>query len=253
MIEYLNEDGFTAFKINTPNLIQIPSNALYIFAYIESGSLKDETSSGTYEASSGELIFVPVDLNYSLNYRAGDKGACYGWCLIARFFIGVNKWNYPPQVITATPEIIAAAKDLPANNIGIDFKKNCNYMRRIFTFMDLVEKQLKKNDIKGTDIIEKAIDFMNRNERFSVPDVARYCNVSESYLFKIFNKYANMSPVKMKQKIQAEKGEMLLRETTLTVDEIANKSGFDSTAHFRKVFESRFFCSPKEYRKKLNK
>ena len=28
---------------------------------------------------------------------------------------------------------------------------------------------------------------MNRNERFSVPDVARYCNVSESYLFKIFN------------------------------------------------------------------
>ena len=229
MIEYLNEDGFTAFKINTPNLMQIPSNALYRFAYIESGSLQVETSSGTY------------------------KGACYGWCLIARFFIGVNKWNYPPQVITATPEIIAAAKDLPANNIGIDFKKNCNYMRRIFTFMDLVEKQLKKNDIKGTDIIEKAIDFMNRNERFSVPDVARYCNVSESYLFKIFNKYANMSPVKMKQKIQAEKGEMLLRETTLTVDEIANKSGFDSTAHFRKVFESRFFCSPKEYRKKLNK
>ena len=68
MIEYLNEDGFTAFKINTPNLMQIPSNALYRFAYIESGSLQVETSSGTYEASSGELIFVPVDLNYSLNY-----------------------------------------------------------------------------------------------------------------------------------------------------------------------------------------
>jgi len=61
-----------------------------------------------------------------------------------------------------------------------------------------------------------------------------------------------MSPVKMKQKIQAEKGEKLLEITNLTIDEIANRVGFDSTAHFRKVFESRFFCSPKEYRKNLN-
>ena len=252
MVEYLNESGFVAFKIDTHDGYEEYSmNDLYRFAYIEHGSLEAKTSDGTFTAYSGQLLFLPTDTEYSVTYRAGDKGACCGWCAMARFFIGVNRWDYAPQVITATPEIIAAAEELPADNIGIKFEKNCKYMRKIFTFLDLVQEQLIKSDARGTDIIEKAIDYMTRNDRYSISDVANYCNISESYLFKLFSKYVTMSPVKMKQKIQAEKGERLLRETNLTVDEIANKVGFDSTAHFRKVFESRFYRSPSEFRKQM--
>ena len=72
-------------------------------------------------------------------------------------------------------------------------------------------------------------------------------------LLQLFEKNVLCSPAKFKQRIRAERGEELLRGTDLTVDEIANQVGFNSTAHFRKVFESRFHLSPSEIRKKYKK
>ena len=79
--------------------------------------------------------------------------------------------------------------------------------------------------------------------------MASHCNISERYLSKLFEQIVGISPIKMKQKISAEKAEQLLKTTNLTIDEIANLSGFDSTPHFRKVFESRFSISPSKMRK----
>ena len=115
--------------------------------------------------------------------------------------------------------------------------------------MDIVQEQLFENTSKDTKKIQKAILFMRENDRYSIPDLAKLCNMSERRFYSLFNQIVGTTPIKMKHKIQASKAEFLLKSTDLSIDEIAHSVGFESTAHFRKVFNSLYGFSPKEMRK----
>ena len=83
----------------------------------------------------------------------------------------------------------------------------------------------------------------------SIPQLAKICNMSESRFYVVFNEATGMTPIKMKHKIQTAKAELMLLNTDLSIDEIAHNLGFESTAHFRKIFNEHFGYSPKEARK----
>jgi len=244
---YFNESGFLSWRFAIKDKTNKHEyTKLYDFVYISSGRCTVKISNKTLVANSGQLVFIPTDNTADYTYEGENGESCYGCVLRVRFFAGVEPWTYDAQVATLSDEVIKAINDLPFN----EPIKDCNYLRRTFTFLDLVQNCMEKANDKWAKITEKAHEFMYQNNDFSITDVAKYCNVSECYLFKIIQKNVGMSPVKLKQKIQAEKAERLVRDTNLTVDEIANRVGFSCTAHFRKVFDSRFHMTPSEMRKK---
>ena len=98
--------------------------------------------------------------------------------------------------------------------------------------------------------IEKALDYMREHDNYTIPQLAEMCNMSRSGFYNIFKKVVGCTPIQTKHRFQAHKAEILLKTTDLSVDEIAEKVGFQSTAHFRKVFYSRYHCSPYEIRKR---
>ena len=80
--------------------------------------------------------------------------------------------------------------------------------------------------------------------------IAAEQHVSYGWLRKTFKAVLSTSPGQYLLNLKIEKTGQMLRETALTVAEIANKAGFESEFYFSRFFKKKMGCSPSEYRKK---
>lgn len=251
MIDYnFNGSGLFAFNYYVDhNTLRNVISSLFTFIYVKNGFCQLTFDDTVITANEGQILFTPCDAKGELLFYSKTKEQCKGIFFHVRFFAGVNNWDYHPQVINPTENVVNFLREIPKNKNYKDPKKDCTFIKKSYTFLEAVQECMVKNNNRYSEIIEDAIDFMFNTPKYSISEVAEHCNISERYLSKLFKNIIGVSPVKMKQKIGAEKAEDLLKSTNLTIDEIANRVGFNSVAHFRKVFESRFSISPAEMRK----
>lgn len=64
-----------------------------------------------------------------------------------------------------------------------------------------------------------------------------------------FKEQVGTSPGLWVQRLRTRRAQMLLEETDLSIEEIALKSGFDSSSSFRERFRQKLKCSPVAYRR----
>ena len=251
MIDYsFNGSGLFAFDYFIEhNTVRNVISSLFTFIYVKNGFCQLTFDDTVITANEGQILFTPCDTKGELLFYSKTKELCTGIFFHVRFFAGVNNWDYRAQVINPTKNVIHYLEEVPKNINYKMPKKDCTFIKKSYTFLEAVQECMVKSNTRHSEIIENAIEFMFNTQKYSIKEVASHCNISERYLFKLFEQIVGISPVKMKQKISAEKAENLLKTTNLTIDEIANLSGFDSTPHFRKVFESRFTISPSKMRK----
>ena len=82
-----------------------------------------------------------------------------------------------------------------------------------------------------------------------VRDVARYCNVSLSGLYGIFQKVLEKTPNEVRQEIQCKNAVHLLTTTNLSVEEISSRLHFSSSSYFRKILRKHTGKTPLAIRK----
>lgn len=83
----------------------------------------------------------------------------------------------------------------------------------------------------------------------SVTDVAAFVGLCRSQLFRIFSSEANCGPQKWILQARMRRAAHLLRESSLTLDEIARSCGFSCAAQLGQSFRKFYGCSPTRYRK----
>ena len=74
--------------------------------------------------------------------------------------------------------------------------------------------------------------------------------LSRSYASVLFKRETGEKFSDYLQGVRIEKSCALLRDTSLSVQETAERTGFFDTAHFSRVFKEKMGISPMEYRKK---
>lgn len=86
-------------------------------------------------------------------------------------------------------------------------------------------------------IFRQAISYLNSNihRQPSVPELARFCNISESGLKRIFDKYAGISIHKYLLKMKVKTAAELLQQGE-SVSSVAEKLGFNSQSYFSRAF-----------------
>lgn len=95
------------------------------------------------------------------------------------------------------------------------------------------------------------IRYIEHNFRTcSQESVAEFFHISPNYVSTLLKKYTGMTYIQLIQTKKLKFASDLLVNTDLPVTEIANKSGYENISFFYKKFQSRFGCSPKEYREK---
>lgn len=218
-----------------------PSAATYTFVFLRKGLAQITSEKSQLILNENELGYLPPETLYNINFSSKSNGNY----LKCNYWPDITSETFPLQKITLTEKLQDYMENISTSGELADSR--CIWS--IYSFLDSIQNQMEENDTKNSLKIQKAINFMRENDNYSIPQLAKMCNMSESRFYVVFNESTGMTPIKMKHKIQTAKAELMLLNTDLSIDEIAHNLGFESTAHFRKIFNEHFGYSPKEARK----
>lgn len=98
------------------------------------------------------------------------------------------------------------------------------------------------------DTLRKAIYYIRTNYRsdINVGDIAKHTEIGERYLRKLFAQNLSISPLDYLNQIRIDKSIELLRNTELSIKEIAFECGYQSPQYFSRIFKQRVGISPRE-------
>lgn len=97
--------------------------------------------------------------------------------------------------------------------------------------------------------VNHALDYIRKHyDSIKVTDVARYIGINRSYLTNIFKKKMGVSPQEYLLQYRLDKGCKLLLETRLSIQEVAQRIGYDNPLTFSKMFKSVYGVSPRKFR-----
>lgn len=98
--------------------------------------------------------------------------------------------------------------------------------------------------------IEKALGYIHHNYTYDIKiaDVAKYLSIDRTYLYKLFITYKKASPQQYLITYRLSIAQKLLKETDLSVTEIAYSCGFRDASSFNKHFKKHLNITPLQYR-----
>lgn len=102
----------------------------------------------------------------------------------------------------------------------------------------------------GDVAVRRAVEFIRRHgcEAISVHDVAHHAGISLSALQRRLKAAIGRTPGEEIQRVRIEKAKQLLRETDLHLDEIAERTGYQSGHYLSKIFKTEVGQKAREYR-----
>lgn len=102
-------------------------------------------------------------------------------------------------------------------------------------------------------IAEQVKDFLEANvyERIDVADVCEAVHYNKSYIFKQFKRATGYSVMAYLSNLKIQAAKRLLRESDLSVAQIADKLAFDTPNYFSKTFKKTTGYTPLQYRKMI--
>ncbi len=100
-------------------------------------------------------------------------------------------------------------------------------------------------------LMKKVIDFIAANyagSQMSLDLVADHVGMNATYLGKVFKEYLGVHFTDYVTRVRLEESQRLLVETTMSIAEIAQKTGFNSPSYFITCFRKHAGVTPASYR-----
>jgi len=202
-------------------LVQIPSNHRY---YFPKGQ------------SHWEFIYITLngeEVDKAFNFIQRAKG---------------NVISFPPkakiiQLLFTIYEEAANQKITDAyyaSSLGYSFTME---LYRYAHHLDLSTKAIPKS-------ISKAILFIKKNyyRPIGLDELVESSTISKYHFTRLFHKTTNMTPLTYLTKTRMDKAIKLLRNSDLSITEIAHTIGYSNGNYFAKVFRKQIEKSPTEFR-----
>lgn len=105
-------------------------------------------------------------------------------------------------------------------------------------------------DASSKDKIQLATQYIKKhyNENLSINGLAELYNMSPNYFSSVFKKELNRSAVNYITEVRMEKAREYLKDTGLSVIEIAESVGYEDSQYFFRVFKKTTGVTPLQYR-----
>lgn len=114
----------------------------------------------------------------------------------------------------------------------------------------LHRESCSQSNMVPSGVIQLAVDYMNRNlsrATLSVAETANYVGISEAYLRRQFRAVMGQSPRQYLIGKRISYATSLLDSGMLSVQQVAEQSGFSEPKYFSTVFKQIVGCSPSAY------
>lgn len=158
-------------------------------------------------------------------------------------------WKDVRQRINAT---YCAMREQPDCYELIAQRNICCILEAIFRNLDsLPRSEASRVQLNAQVRLQKMLSYIYENyaETITLADIAGAANISRSEAGRCFQSYLGCSPVEALIQYRLQAAQHLLRQTTLTLQEISCTCGFHSVNYFSRQFRKRYGYSPGENRK----
>ena len=91
------------------------------------------------------------------------------------------------------------------------------------------------------------------DQHVTLDDIAQAGSVSKSKCARLFQKYAHTTPIDFLNTYRLEQSTALLASTDEAVSRIATQCGFNQQSYYNRLFLRAYNCTPKEYRKRVQR
>ena len=234
----------------------------YEIYYLMNGSRQFYINDKVYPLSSGSLAFVDgedMHRTFSLNDEAHT-----------RFVVCIKKSKLQKEFMNLTKPFLT----------GGALSLNLSHQKEIQKLIDMIKKECEEAGFMHheaiyalvtklfidtsrlycesayivNDCCDKAvsiIDFINSHysEKFTLEDISNSCNISISHLTRLFKASTGYSIIEYTNNLRIKKAAEFIKNTELSISEIALKTGFSSFSYFGKMFSKNYGTTPLKYRK----
>lgn len=105
----------------------------------------------------------------------------------------------------------------------------------------------------SNELIQKIQNYLNRNymdSSLSLSKISEEFHISENYFSFLFKKEVSENFSVYLEKLRMAKAKELVLESSISISELYQYTGYNNAASFRRAFKKKFGVSPKEMREK---
>lgn len=226
--------------------------------FFTAGSTKIMCGSKMYSVKENDLIFVNSN---NLHAFSSNTPVDY-YCLIINlsFFADVNFENILIEPHIKGDDFIHRIfneifEEYFSHSSGWDMAVKgkmyelMTYLLRNYKLAELPENAYNAR-IAKLKRMNTVLQFISKhyNEKISTSMLAKKCFLSEAYFCRFFKNEVGLSVSDYVNKMRIDKATVLLKNTSLSITELATNVGFDDINYFSRIFKKYKKMSPTEYR-----
>ncbi|MBR3967320.1 MAG: AraC family transcriptional regulator [Clostridia bacterium] len=210
-----------------------------------SGRVDFLTEQGTVSAHAGNLVFLPKHSRYEAFFS--DTADDYLIC----FDTNENgSLSYSPMILSESADVACYEKFRNLSDENKYTTRTQLYNKGSFLLLlDSMVESVKNDSDEHTQIVKRACEFLQKNEKITIEQIAKNCAVSTSLLRQSFLEKLGISPIQYRTEMKMRQAAYLIESTNMTVSEIAEYLSFFDAAYFCKVFRSHTGMTPTQYAK----
>ncbi len=99
--------------------------------------------------------------------------------------------------------------------------------------------------------LQHALIVLHRayNKPITLNQLASHCGVTPAYLCRLFRRHLGITPWQYLEQLRLKVAHYLLRETSLSIADVAFLAGFNDLRHFQRMFQRAYKTAPSQVRK----
>ena len=120
--------------------------------------------------------------------------------------------------------------------------------------VDIFTKKSEKETVYNDNIlIDKIVDYLEKNyaQEITLDTLAKRFYISKYEISRMFTKNVGISFIEYLTRVRIENSKKLLLDTSLSITQISELAGFNSSSNFARVFKKITGVAPVQYRKNV--
>lgn len=207
-------------------------------AFCTSGQLSYQTKEKSYPLKEGSAVLLPHGESYDV---VGEKDGLFP---VVNFRCDRLDCTEITVIELENPKAcLGGFEELQRVSFGED------RLKELSVFYELLSRVCPKQS-RDNSPIDASLSYIEKNlsdTELSNKNLAETLGISEVYFRRLFTEKLGLTPKQYILELRIKKAKMLLRDTPLSVTEIAEQCGFSSLYHFCRAFKSRTNLTPSEY------
>lgn len=269
---YLSDEDLDSF----PGRKTIPHwNTEVEAVYVYAGSMKIIANGITHHVSAGDFCFIDAGCLHFFDQLDDETNCKYYVGLLSEKLFFANKYMmdrfitpvfhcFTPSIthITADspfrPALYAISKEMHkiilAQETGYELLTVAKAYEILKILCDIQKYPYLRKDNVDRKIslpLKQMLDYIIRNyqNRITIEQLCQTANISRNVCFRLFHDFMGDTPTNFIIRYRLNQSLTLLKNSSLSISDIAHLTGFSHQSHFTQLFSKHFEKTPLQYRK----